>query len=243
MDVINPSRAHFFSLPFELRQRIFYLAIRAHAGVYGISTREINEFGKKREEIRPNPAPHEQPMGRRFAWVYFWGSDEYTKIFPISRQWYSEIQEALYSSFTFELCTIELIRSRPTSFCLDFLPLQAMPLIRHVELLLYLDRSCHLHADEDAVIVRGFQDISAQLTGLRTVSIFVCAPSIQYVSPHIRPRFLKLLLDISRPFKKIPQFELVPRHHRYSRVETREGIPYELLVRECIEVLEKECNS
>lgn len=52
----------------------------------------------------------------------FWGSKRMSIIMPISREWYREIQEVLYSSFMF-LIYYEMIAEMPPSvFCLSFLP-------------------------------------------------------------------------------------------------------------------------
>jgi hypothetical protein len=118
-----------FNLPFEIRLQIFYWALRAYA--YSLGDRvSYGDFGKGEIRMVPGYPPSYGDDDDSWGWTRSFGSPVMSGIFPVCRQWYDEIQVALYTMFSFQLD--ELIARERKPCALSFLPQQALSLLVHL---------------------------------------------------------------------------------------------------------------
>jgi len=90
----------FYDLPLEIQREIIRWGLLAHSlpPYFGWP----NNGSPLWKPIGLKPAGIRRPLRGSSR---FWGTRTMTTILPVSRQWYSEIEDVLYSTFTFEIYT------------------------------------------------------------------------------------------------------------------------------------------
>jgi len=198
-----------FSLPFEIRQEIFFwtLVLQAlhHDTYVGFSSQ------------RPGPVIYFYPAERNSTsqqggYVAFWGSKQMASIFPVCSQWYDEIQEVLYSLFTFEI--FGSLFERPGDHPLDFLPSQALPLIRSINIVVDTDI---LHDIERKILLQQkCNELASRLTGVNDTCIVIhlYKPVKEFNNTSkdaVQGRFDDILA-VCRPFRHVSKLQIWADH-------------------------------
>jgi len=238
----------FYRLPLEIRRQILLWAIVYYAKFDGVRsgfTFTDDHFGV----VRPTITFILRKQDQRRGWTPFFGSKNYSAMFPVSHQWYSEIQDVLYTDFEFRLHPETIFRRSP-SFNLDFLPTPAPHLIRHLDLVIAEDFNTFLDSPLVIDLLVAYTKLAAQLPHLSTINLTIIQGWIEnnnasHFIPKTRSsRFIDMIFAVCQVFRYVPRFGVCtdqkfdPRFDPLPRVEDDRGIPFEILVWECQELLE-----
>jgi hypothetical protein len=245
----------FYNLPLEIRLKILHWAIIAHALVHqewmgGLpynsscnSFQAFRPFPKGKIDLQPAYPPWLPDT--RLMCAEHWGTKRMHMIFPVCRQWYDEIQVAFYSMFRFHLCYTEVIETwKPHAFA--FLPRQALPLIRDLNLEIWEDWTRLVIENRQADLIRSCENIAASLLGLAKMKLTFCYWSrcrgpytLEDVTPEIEAKVSDTIVAMCRPFKRIPGFRMEERYLR-GREGPTAYLLYHRLILETIEVVEEQ---
>ena len=236
----------FFGLPLELRREIYHLALLAQAPeVLEWSTDDPNEINAD-----PICAPRLDRHRERHIQLQtvYWGYDVSSNLYPVSQQWYAEIQEVLYSRFTFVLAT-KVIVDRPDhmSSALGFLPTRALQFLRRIRLALCLRWN---HSDPRFEKIQlECQRLSANLPALSVVSFEwihdygpadLHGPSdrgVFYSSLHSKS--IDMIMSCIRPFKHLAEINFLFLHNPFRNLDAR-GLTIEYITLQCAKTLQDE---
>jgi len=238
----------FYNLPLEIRLKILHWAIIAHAFVHqewmgDIPYNSSWAFPKGKIDLEPAYPPWLPDTRVRCA--EHWGTKRMHMIFPVCRQWYDEIQVAFYSMFTFHLHYTQVIETwKPHAFA--FLPRQALPLIRDLDLEIWEDWTRLVIRNRQADQIRSYENIAASLPGLAkmrlTFCYWSCSPwpyGLEDVTPEIEAKVRDTIVAMCRPFKRIPSFRM-EEHYLSGREGPTAYSLYHQLIPETIKVVEEQ---
>ena len=219
----------FFSVPLEVRQEIFFWTLLGQSGLGAICV-EWSVYS----EVLLNPARRDQPV-EQYRAIPFWGSKDMASIFPVCGQWYKEIQDVFYRSFTFVICE-ELLSLTPSSrHGLEFLPSQAFASIRHIRLSTNSDSL--QKAENRGILMRGYQEIASVLPNLKSVEIVVYRGGMEikeFIPKENEDAFVGCILALVALSQHVSHLELDYWPDRDDRSEDDpRGIPFEVLARKC----------
>jgi len=99
----------------------------------------------------------------------------------------------------------------PTSFCLSFLPSQAMCHLRTIRL--FVSWQELLDEGIAARVRRGYRDIAAAATGLVSVHIEFCRGRFEdreFIPLQGKQNFLQTLEELNQPFEHITDLKITP---------------------------------
>lgn len=236
----------FFGLPLEIRREIYHLALLAQAPeVLEWSTDDPNEINAD-----PICAPRLDRHRERHIQLQtvYWGYEVSSNIYPVSQQWYAEIQDVLYSRFTFVLAT-EVLVDRPDhmSSALGFLPTQAFQFLRCIRLTLCLRWN---HSDPRFERIQlECQRLSANLPALSVVS-FEWIHDYSLADLHgpsdgggvyssFHSKSIDTIMSCIRPFKRLTEINFLFLHNPFRNLHAR-GHTIEYLTLQCAKTLQDE---
>lgn len=229
----------FDRLPLEIRQKIFFLAIRVQAGLY------IND----EPLVNLIPASCVDPDVKTIrGWAFFWGTKQMSEILPVSRQWHSEIEEVLFSHFTF--CggrdIVKQQEQVEASWCLDFLSARARNMIQRWSFTVGAPWNSCWDTDDDPIrLFKEHKEIAFHLPALNYVKMTVSYTYLgregesSYIQWKFKERLVDALVSLLRPFQHVAELR-IKTSYDLSRKACEAGVPLEVMVDECNRILQEE---
>jgi hypothetical protein len=243
---------HLFATPLEIRQEIFYLALLAQFDHHKNGACNLIRLDPYFELPRPD-----RSITHYGGWLFpsYWGFDVSCNLYPVSKQWYWEIQQVLYHKFVFDLVLIKLRTRPPNLSCgLGFLPTRAFQYIRLISLT--LKEEWNILTDESVrSLEREHQLLAKHLPKLSAVGFrFDCAregcmedykTGRALLSSDRRSKIVSMMLTLTRPFKHVLEIVFIFWDEPvYTMNEAwpkdSPAVPWEDLVLECAKLLDGE---